>query len=124
MEGFLRAMGRVLTSPFRLVIQGLGVLVRLTPRQMQSLCTLAMILGIIANSFWICIYVTGVREEVRRGMPFNSPYFQVAIDVVEYLAIMSGCFALFMCLIAFGADWLRLKYKDVELGVKAHSDDD
>ncbi len=49
-------------------------------------------------------------------MPFDSPYFEVALDVVQYLAIMSGGFALFMCLIAFGADWLRIKYKDFEAG--------
>ncbi|QDP54396.1 MAG: hypothetical protein Unbinned4120contig1000_48 [Prokaryotic dsDNA virus sp.] len=106
----------MIISPFRALARAIGFLVDLTPRQMQSLCTLSLIGGIIANSFWIYLYVLGVRREAKAGMPFDSPYFEVALDVVQYLAIMSGGFALFMCLIAFGADWLRIKYKDFEAG--------
>lgn len=112
----LQSVLRWVATPFRAVARAIGFLVDLTPQQMQSLCTLSLIGGIIANSFWIYLYVMGVRREARNGMPFDSPYFEVALDVVQYLAIMSGGFALFMCLIAFGADWLRIKYKDFEAG--------
>lgn len=111
-RGFLSYLG----TPLRKCAGALMVLVNLSPRQMQALCTLAMIGGIMANSFWIYLYVSGVRRAVDEGMRFDSPYFTIALDVVQWLAIMSGCFALFMSLIAFGAEWLRVKYRDVELG--------
>lgn len=112
----LQSVLRWSATPFRAAARAIGFLVDLTPQQMQSLCTLSLIGGIIANSFWIFLYVTGVRREAAAGMSFDSPYFAVALDVVMYLSIMSGGFALFMCLIAFGADWLRIKYKDFEAG--------
>lgn len=112
----LAAFMRWLGSPFRAMARALMTLISLSPRQMQSVCTLSMIGGIIANSFWTFLYITGVRRAVDEGMDYASPYFDVATSTVQYLAIMSGCFALFMCLIAFGADWLRIKYKDFEAG--------
>ncbi|WP_305096494.1 hypothetical protein [Croceibacterium aestuarii] len=112
----IAALFRWCGHPFRSVARALMVLVNLTPRQMQSLTTLALIGGIIANSGWIYLYVQGVRREARSGMPYSSPFFAISLDVVQWLAICSGLFALFMCLIAFGADWLRVKYKDFEAG--------
>lgn len=114
---------RAIFYPFRRLGHAIGFLVDLSPQQMQSLCTLSLIGGIVANSFWIWLYVAGVRRAAAGGMPFDSPYFTVALEVVQYLAIMSAIFALFMCLIAFGADWLRIKYKDFEAGVRRDADD-
>lgn len=111
---YLAAFVHWLGKPFRAAARSIAFMVDLTPRQMQSLCTLALIGGIMANSFWQYLYVSGVRRAAMSGMPFNSPYFEVATNAVKWLAMMSGGFAMFMCLIAFGADWLRFKMRDIE----------
>ena len=103
-------------KPFRVLARATMVLVDLSPRQMQALCTLSMIGGIMANSFWIYVYVNKVERAAFMGLSVNHPLFEVAMSVVKYLSIMSGCFALFMCLIAFGAEWIRVKYKNFEAG--------
>lgn len=107
---------RWIATPFRVFARAMMVLVDLSPRQMQALCTLSMIGGIMANSFWIWIYVNKVERAALLGLDPSSPLFTVTLSVVKYLAIMSGCFALFMCLVAFGADWIRVKYKNFEAG--------
>lgn len=105
-----------LGTPFRVIGNASMWLVDLTPRQMQSLCTISMIGGIVANSFWTYVYIIKVEKAVLLGVPSDSPLFELILSVVKYLAIMSGGFALFMCLIAFGAEWIRVKYKGLEAG--------
>ena len=105
-----------LGTPFRTVGRATMVLVNLTPRQMQALCTLSMIGGIITNSFWVWLYIVKVERAALLGLDAGSPLFTVTLSAVKYLSIMSGGFALFMCLIAFGAEWIRVKYKNFEAG--------
>lgn len=106
-----------LGTPLRVLSGAIAWLVDLTPRQMQSLCTLAMIGGIIANSFWTWLYVDKAERAAYMGLAIDSPLFHLIYSTVKYLAFMSGGFALFMCLIAFGAEWLKINYKDFDLGV-------
>jgi len=105
-----------LGTPLRVLARAMMILVDLSPRQMQALCTLALIGGIVANSFWIWIYISKVEVAVAAGVDPNSPLFTVLLSIVKYLAIMSGVFSLFMSLIAFGAEWIRVKFKQFEAG--------
>lgn len=106
-----------LGTPFRVLSGAVGWLVDLTPRQMQSLCTIAMIGGIIANSVWTWLYVRKVERAAYLGVPIDSPLYELIFSVVKYIAITSGLFALGCWLIAFGAEWMRVKYKNLDLGV-------
>ncbi|WP_417615284.1 hypothetical protein [Parasphingorhabdus sp.] len=110
-------------TPFRVVARAAMVLVNLTPRQMQAACTLSMIGGIISNSVWIWLYIGKVERAALLGLDPESPLFTVTLSAVKYLSIMSGGFALFMCLIAFGAEWIRVKYKDFEAGTSRRAAD-
>jgi hypothetical protein len=122
LSGFSRLM-MWLGTPLRVMARATMVLVNLTPRQMQSACTLSMIGGIIANSVLIWFYVNKIERATLLGLDPTSPLFTVTLSVVKYLAVMSMAFALFMCLIAFGAEYIRLKYKDFEAGTSRGAKD-
>ena len=106
-----------LATPFRATGRAIRFIVDLTPQQMQSFATLSMIAGIMANSVWVYIYVRGIRTEIKNGMdPQDNPFFEASLDVIFYTSLMSGMFALFVSAIAFGADYLQVRYKDLSIG--------
>lgn len=110
--GFLAWVG----TPFRVMARALMVLVNLTPRQMQALCTLAMIGGIVALSWQNALYVAMVKSAIGSRVAFDHPFYEIVLDQARYNSWIIGGFALFMSLIAFGAEWLRVRYKDFEAG--------
>jgi len=111
---YLGEQAHWLMTPVRAIIRGIMVLVNLSPLQMAALCTLAMLGGIISNSFQMYLYFQKVEQAALMGLDNTSPLYSTADKIILYLSIMSAVFALTTCLIAFNAEWFRVKGKDWE----------
>ena len=86
-------------------------LISLTREQVRSLYAIAMLLGIVALSVesWILL---GFAHHAAKE---DGPMFGLIVRQLEFIAILTGIFALIVALVVFGADYLKAKYKDVEL---------
>ena len=103
-----------LGTPFRALARGLMVLVCLSPRQIQSLVTLFVSGGIIVYSWQAWFYVLLARNMARDDVPAESPAWQVLQDSAANLFWLTLACVATLCLIAWGAKWLSVKYRDAD----------
>lgn len=110
----LRAFFHWFGSPFRALARGLMVLVCLTPRQIQSLCTIFLIGGIIVFSWQQWFYVMLARS-MARTVPDESKAWDVLISSSDHLFwLLLGCMVA-ICLIAWGATHFAAKIREIEV---------
>lgn len=112
-----RAFLSWLATPFRVIARGMMVLVNLTPRQMQALVTLFVIGGLMVYCWHQWFYVALARAMATDPrVSDDSPAWDVLTDAASSNFWLSAGCLLTLCAIAFGAEWLRVKYKDFEAG--------
>lgn len=89
-------------------------LLSLTRQNIRSLYAIAMLAGIVALSgeAWTMLYF--VHHAVAEGEP--SVFVEALLERLKYNALLTGLFALIVALTVFGADYLRAKWGDREIG--------
>lgn len=107
---------RFLGTPFRAIVS-------LTGRQMRSLFSVAMLVGIIALSIenWVMV---GLAHHAVEGGDMFAVWFEMLLERTRYNSVLQGFFAFIMGLIVFGADYFRAKWGDRELEAGKGGDDD
>jgi hypothetical protein len=104
-----------LGTPFRACAASFRFLVDLSPQQMKSVLTLAMIGGMISLSAQNVWYTFIAKEALHHGEQY-LPFFGLIHQQIEFNSYLIGWFALIMGLIVFGADYFRAKWGDKDLG--------
>lgn len=107
---------RFLGTPFRAIVS-------LTGRQMRSLFSVAMLVGIIALSIenWVMV---GLAHHAVEGGDMLTVWFEMLLERTRYNSFLQGFFAFIMGLIVFGADYFRATWGDRELKAGKGSGDD
>jgi len=104
MQRFWRFIG----TPFRAVIG-------LTSKQVKSLFSIAMLGGIIVMSWQnIALTFTAARA-VEKGDTYRI-FFDLIQEQMRFNSILIAWFAIIIGLIVFGADYMRAKWGDKEVG--------
>lgn len=111
------------TRPFRAIIAGIMVLVNLSRLQMRALFSIAMLGGMIVNSFYNMFYINLVHHMVKEG-EVNMSFFGMILEQMRFNSGLTGWFALILGLIVFGADYLRAKHGDTEISFGKGDDKD
>lgn len=87
-------------------------MITLTPRQLQSVCTLGLLGGIIAiswqNQFDFMILLEASKSRV---IVLEHPIWDIGEKSMRWNFILITVMVVCISLIAWGADWLRFKYK-------------
>ncbi len=92
----------------------------LSPAQVRSLYSVAMLAGIVALSGFGVLTVWKAEDAALH----NHEWFRLLVEVTRYIFLLIGGFALGVLLIVFGADWFKAKYGDKEIGFgKGHDDE-
>lgn len=105
-----------LGHPFRALACALRVLINLTQTQIRALFSLGMLGGIIALSLQNIGLIVMVRRVLGDASP-GSLFGQMALNQQWWNnAIMAG-FGLILGLVVFGADWLKARWGDQEIGI-------
>lgn len=111
-----------LGTPFRKLADAARFLVDLTPQQMRSVFSLSMIGGMIALTGINVWYTYRAERAVKQGEAFK-PFFALLVEQVRIYSGLIGWFAVIMGLIVFGADYLRAKWGDKEVGLGKGQED-
>ncbi|WP_156840265.1 hypothetical protein [Novosphingobium aquimarinum] len=108
----LEGLWRLLTKPFRVAAAVFRFLVDMTPRQIESLCTCA-ILGALVVWNLQDLFLLALARSASRST--EERFFELVADLIEdhsWLTIM-GVVA--VVLIAWGARHFDVKVRDIEL---------
>ena len=100
--------------PFKVLASVITAMINLTSRQIKSLFSVSMLLGIVMLSFQNMGLTFVAARAVEKGDTYRS-FFDL---IQEQMRINSGLiawFAIIMGLIVFGADYFRAKLGNKEL---------
>lgn len=113
---------RWLGHPFRCLARAGNALINLTQTQIRALFSLGMLGGIIALSLQNIGLIVMVRRVLGDASP-GSLFGQMALNQQWWNnAIMAG-FGLILGLVVFGADWLKAKWGEREIGIGKGDDE-
>lgn len=112
---WLTAIGRGLGYPFRACGAACRFLIDLTPGQMKSLLTLAMIGGIVAISGQNVWYLFMAKAALHAHG--HKEFFDLVTEQMKFNSYLQAWFAFIMGMIVFGADYVRAKFLGHELGL-------
>ena len=99
---------RFIGTPFRAIIS-------LTSRQVKSLFSIAMLGGIIVMSWQNVALSFAAARAVDKGDTFRI-FFDLIQEQMRFNSALIAWFAFILGLIVFGADFMRAKWGDKELG--------
>lgn len=116
MSKFFACLWRFVTAPYRMVVSILIVLVNLSARQMRAIFSLAMLGGIVALSAQNVIYISWAKQAVALGENY-MPWFGLLADQIRFHSWLIGVLSGIVGMIVIGADWLRAKYGQFEIGL-------
>lgn len=116
MTTFFAAAWRFVTTPYRMVVSVLIVLVNLSARQMRAIFSLAMLGGIVALSAQNVIYIAWAKQAIALGDNY-MPWFGLLADQIRFHSWLIGVLSGIVGMVVIGADWLRAKYGQFEIGV-------
>lgn len=116
MSRFFAALWHFLTAPYRMVVSILIVLVNLSARQMRAIFSLAMLGGIVALSAQNVIYIAWAKQAIALGENY-MPWFGLLADQIRFHSWLIGVLSGIVGMIVIGADWLRAKYGQLEIGL-------
>jgi hypothetical protein len=97
-----------LGTPFRAIVA-------LNFRQVRSLFSIAMLAGIIALSVENWVLLGLAHHSVESGETLMV-WLGLLIERTRYNSVLQGGFSLVLGLVVFGAEWLRAKWGDKEIG--------
>lgn len=117
-DSFLHWLG----TPFRAISASCQFLVDLTPQQMRSVFSLAMIGGMISLSAQNVYYTISAKNALHDGERY-IPFFNLIHEQIKFNSYLTGWFALIMGLLVFGADYFKAKWGDKEAGFGKGRDD-
>jgi hypothetical protein len=107
---------RWIGHPFRVVGRTFTALINLSQTQIRALFSLGMLGGIIALSLQNIGLIVLVRQLLKDAAP-GSLFGQMALNQQWWNnAIMAG-FGVILGLVVFGADWLKAKRGEWEIGI-------
>lgn len=112
---FLTAIWHFLTAPYRMVVGLLSTLVNLNARQMRAIFSLAMLGGIVALSAQNFFYIAWAKRAIELGTAY-MPWFNLLADQIRFHSWLIGILSGIVGMVVIGADWLRAKYGQFEVG--------
>lgn len=107
---------RFLGTPFRAIVA-------LNFRQVRSLYSIAMLCGIISLSMENWVYMLLAHHAISEGETLKI-WLGMLVERTRYNSALQALFALFMCLVVFGAEAFRAKWGDKELSAGPGSQDE
>lgn len=99
---------RFLGTPFRAIVA-------LTFTQVRSLFSIAMLCGIISLSAENWTYMALAHHAVEKGEVVRL-WFDLLVERTRYNSGLQAWFAIIMGLVVFGAEFVRAKWGDKEVG--------
>lgn len=112
---FLSAIWHFLTAPYRMLVGILTTLVNLNARQMRAIFSLAMLGGIVALSAQNFFYIAWAKKAIELGEAY-MPWFNLLADQIQFHSWLVGVLSGIVGMVVIGADWLRAKYGQFEVG--------
>ena len=108
MERLWHALG----APYRFIV----ALVNFTPQQMKSLLLVALLGGIMVYSMMSLYLLNRAEDALGKGEAY-ALQFNLIKTQLQNNFYLTAWFALIIGAVAFGADWIRAKYGDAEIGL-------